>query len=54
MNTFTVRSPCHPEHEIVVELAWEGQAYLQSQVPDGFYCDAPGCYNSWDKHGNPV
>ncbi len=32
-----------------VELAWEGMAYLQSQVVDGFYCDE--CDAEWDKQG---
>lgn len=53
-NTFRITSPCHPDHGLSVEMRWDGPAYMQCQVPDGFYCDAPGCYNSWDVHGNPV
>lgn len=53
-NTFEIRSPCHPTAALCVELAWEGPAYVQCQVPDGFYCDAPGCYNAWDVDGNPI
>ena len=49
-----IAPPCHPEAKLQVELAWEGAAYLQSQVPDGFWCDAPGCYNTWDVDGNPT
>jgi len=53
-NDFRISSPCHPDSALCVELTWVGLAYVQSQVPDGFYCDAPGCYNSWDKDGNPI
>lgn len=46
MNEFVVRSPCHPDHRLVVDM-WDGK-------PDGLYCDARGCYNSWDVDGNPL
>lgn len=54
MNIFRISPPCHPDARLIVETAWEGPAYMQEQVPNGFYCDVPGCYNTWDVDGNPV
>lgn len=54
MNLFRISPPCHPDARLNVEMAWEGQAYMQERVPDGFWCDAPGCYNAWDADGNPI
>jgi hypothetical protein len=54
MNEFVIRSPCHPDSTLFVETRWEGPAYMQETVPDGFSCNAPGCFNQWDSEGNPV
>lgn len=54
VNNFVVRSPCHPEYGLNVELEWEGPAYVQSQVHSGYWCNAPGCFNEWDAEGHPI
>lgn len=48
-----IAPPCHPEARLEVELATAGRAYLTYEVPDGFYCSAIGCFNTWDVDGNP-
>lgn len=29
-------------------------AMVPYDQPDGFYCDAPDCYNEWDIDGQPT
>jgi len=45
-----ITTPCHglpPQ----IDYAFEGRAYMQERVVDGFGCPAPGCYLSWDAQG---
>lgn len=53
-NTFTIRSPCHPDYHLEVELSTGGRPYMTYEYADGFYCDAPDCLNAWDSDGNPI
>lgn len=52
-NTFTLLSPCH-QAPIQPETEWQGPAYLSSEAVIGYSCTAAGCWNEWDRQGNPV
>lgn len=30
---------------------YEGRAYLQEKVVDGYMCEGENCYNEWDDQG---
>jgi hypothetical protein len=53
-NTFEIRSPCHPEEGLEFDYENVGSGWSPLDRVSEIYCPATGCYNSWDRNGNPV
>lgn len=45
-------TPCHGA-PLLILTTFEGQAYMQREVPSEIMCTAEGCFNSWSAAGEP-
>lgn len=45
-----ITTPCHDLPPILT-YGYEGRAYLQERVLDGYMCPAERCLNGWDADG---
>lgn len=51
MNTpIAIVTPCH-QVPLSITTRTEGHAYMTYEVPDEVYCNASGCYNTWNADG---
>lgn len=50
MAGMNITTPCH-NAPFFITTRPEGPAYMESDVPDEIFCDADGCFNSWNADG---